>query len=112
MTTAKERARKKLAERLFDAVVHRLDDRDKRRLRADPKKLVALRLRAERAVADAGDHAETALELAWAASIAPDVGWSEGLFKAFAVMAEELRRQKTPALPEIAEADQGSDDMF
>jgi hypothetical protein len=111
MTTAKERAREKLAERLFDAVVRRLDDGDKRRLRADPKKLVALRLRAERAVTDAGDHAEVALDLACRVSFAPEEDWSDGLFKAFAVTAAELRRQHAPAVPALNQLG-GDDDMF
>jgi hypothetical protein len=111
MTAAKERAREKLTERLFNAVVHRLDDGDMRRVRADPKKLVALRLRAERAVADAGEHAEVALDLAWAAPYASADGWSEGLFKAFAMMAAELRRQRAPAVSAVDQLG-GDNEMF
>jgi hypothetical protein len=112
MTAAKERAKEKLVEKLFSAVLHRMEPRPARALRADPKRIAALRIRCERAVADAGDHAETALRLAWLVPSESEKEWSEDLFRAFTEMAAELRRQKTPKAAAVAKADLESSDMF
>jgi hypothetical protein len=96
MTPAKERA---LVNKFFALFLSRLEHGPSRRLRSDPKKLAVLRLRVERAIAGAGDLAETAYDVARRVFTGDVANWSEGLFTAFDTVLAELRSQIAPPPP-------------